>query len=102
MRPNLDLTGFLTIIPQSRFWEAYVQGRRAIHVEYGNLDSVEPQLKLTPIDRWGARITAFDRKDLSSMVVTTRRRKKCMERFWLELHLVNLLLPQKHKLYKKK
>jgi predicted Zn-dependent protease len=63
MRPILDLTSFLTIIPQSRFWEAYVQGRRAIHVEYGNLDSVEPQLKLTPIDRWGARITAFDRKE---------------------------------------
>jgi predicted Zn-dependent protease len=32
-------------------------------VEYGNLDSVEPQLKLTPIDRWGARIAAFDRKE---------------------------------------
>ena len=63
MRPILDLTSFLTIIPQSRFWEAYVQGRRAIHVEYGNLDSVEPQLKLTPIDRWGARIAAFDRKE---------------------------------------
>lgn len=63
MRPILDLTSFLTIIPQSRFWEAYVQGRRAIHVEYGNLDSVEPQLKLTSIDRWGARITAFDRKE---------------------------------------
>ncbi len=63
MRPILDLTSFLTIIPQSRFWEAYVQGRRAIHVEYGNLESVMPQLKLTPINRWGARITAFDRKE---------------------------------------
>jgi TldD protein len=31
-------------------------------VEYGNLDSLKPQLRLTPIDRWGARITAFDRK----------------------------------------
>jgi len=32
-------------------------------VEYGNLESVMPQLKLTPINRWGARVTAFDRKE---------------------------------------
>jgi TldD protein len=32
-------------------------------VEYGNLNSLKPKLKLTPIDRWGARITAFDRKE---------------------------------------
>jgi len=63
VRPILDLTSFLTIIPQSRFWEAYVQGRRTIHVEYGNLESVMPQLKLTPINIWGARVTAFDRKE---------------------------------------
>jgi len=63
VRPILDLTSFLTITPQSRFWEAYVQGRRAIHAEYGNLESVMPQLKLTPINRWGARVTAFDRKE---------------------------------------
>jgi TldD protein len=50
-------------MPQSRHWEAYVQGRRAIHVEYGNLNSLKLELKLTPIDRWGARITAFDKKE---------------------------------------
>jgi TldD protein len=32
-------------------------------VEYSNLNSLKPKLKLTPIDRWGARITAFDRKE---------------------------------------
>jgi len=57
------MASFLTLVPQSRLWEAYVQGRRAIHVEYGNLVSAEPQLRLTPVDKWGARITAFDKKE---------------------------------------
>lgn len=63
MKPILDLASFLTLIPQSRLWEAYVQGRKAIHVEYSNLGSAEPRLRLTPVNRWGARITAFDRKE---------------------------------------
>ncbi len=63
MKPILDLTSFLAFVPPSQLWEAYVQGRSAIHVEYGNFSSAKPQLKLTPINRWGARITAFDRKE---------------------------------------
>jgi len=63
VQPLPDLTSFLTFIPQSRLWEAYVQGRKAIHVEYGNFSSEEPELKLTPINRWGARVTSFDRKE---------------------------------------
>lgn len=63
MKPSVDLDSFLTLIPRSRLWEAYVQGRKAIHAEYGNLCSAEPGLKLTPVDRWGARLTAFDRKE---------------------------------------
>jgi predicted Zn-dependent protease len=61
--PVLDLTSFLTIAPQSRRWEAYIQGRRAIYAEFSNLNSAEPQLRLIPIDRWGARITALDRTE---------------------------------------
>ncbi len=63
MRPNVDLDSFLALVPRSRLWEAYVQGRKAIHVEYGNLRSGEPELRLTPVNRWGARITAFDKKE---------------------------------------
>lgn len=63
MKPILDLASFLAFTPPSRVWEAYVQGRRAIHVEYGNFGSAELQLKLTSVNRWGARITAFDRKE---------------------------------------
>lgn len=67
MKPNVDLDSFLSLIPQSRLWEAYIQGRTAIHVEYGNIRSAESRLKLTPINRWGARITAFDRKERFSV-----------------------------------
>lgn len=63
MKPNVDLESFLSLVPRSRLWEAYLQGRRAIHVEYGNLRSAKPRLKLTPINKWGARITSFDRKE---------------------------------------
>lgn len=63
MKPILDLDSFLAFMPQSRLWEAYVQGRKAIHAEYGNFGSAEPHLKLTPVNRWGARVTAFDRKE---------------------------------------
>lgn len=41
----------------------YVQGRRAIHAEYHNLNSPEPRLNLTPVNRWGARITAPARRE---------------------------------------
>lgn len=60
---DVDLDGFRSLMPQSRLWEAYVQGRKAIHAEYGNLGSAEPRLKLTPVNRWGARITAFERRE---------------------------------------
>jgi predicted Zn-dependent protease len=63
MKPISDLASFLTLIPHSQVWEAYLQGRTAIRVEYGNFGSAEPHLKLTPVNRWGARITAFDRKE---------------------------------------
>jgi predicted Zn-dependent protease len=63
MNPVLDLPSFLAFVPHSRVWEAYVQGRRVIHVEYGNFGLAEPQLKLTPVNRWGARVTAFDAKE---------------------------------------
>jgi predicted Zn-dependent protease len=63
MRPILELASILAFTPPSEVWEAYVQGRRAIHVEYGNFGSSEFQLKLTPVNRWGARITSFDRKE---------------------------------------
>jgi predicted Zn-dependent protease len=67
MKPNVDLDSFLSFIPQSRLWEAYIQGRTAIHVEYGNIHSAESRLKLTPISRLGARITAFDRNERFSV-----------------------------------
>jgi TldD protein len=63
MRPIPDLTSFLAFVPPSQLWEAYIQGRSAIHVEYGNFGSAKPQLKLTPVNKWGARITTFDRKE---------------------------------------
>jgi len=63
MKAHVDLESFLMLVPRSQLWEAYVQGRRAIHVEYGNLRSAKPRLKLTPIDKWGARITLFGRKE---------------------------------------
>jgi predicted Zn-dependent protease len=61
MKPNVDLHSFLFLVRLTGGWEAYVQGRQAIHVEYGNIHSTEPKLKLTPISKWGGRITAFDR-----------------------------------------
>jgi predicted Zn-dependent protease len=35
----------------------------AIHVEYGNLCSAESRLRLTPVNKCGARITTFDGKE---------------------------------------
>ena len=63
MKLDVDLGSFLAVTPQSRLWEAYIQGRTAIRVEYGNIHSAESRLRLTPINRWGARITACDRKE---------------------------------------
>jgi TldD protein len=63
MKPNIDLHSFLSLVPLMGRWEAYVQGRQAIQVEYGNIQSTEPKLKLTPISKWGGRITAFDRSE---------------------------------------
>jgi len=63
MKPNADLHNFLSLVPPVERWEAYVQGRQAIHAEYGNIHSTEPKLKLTPISKWGGRITTFDRKE---------------------------------------
>jgi predicted Zn-dependent protease len=54
---DVGLDSFRSFVSLSQPWEAYVQGRKAIHIEYSNADSVEPKLKLTSISRWGARIT---------------------------------------------
>jgi predicted Zn-dependent protease len=63
MKPNVDLHSFLFLVPPAGLWEAYIQGRQAIHVAYGSIHSTEPKLKLTPISKWGGRITAFDRRE---------------------------------------
>lgn len=63
MKVNINLDSFLTLIPFVRIWEAYIQGRQAIHVEYGNIHPIESELKLTPINKWGGRITTFDHKE---------------------------------------
>jgi predicted Zn-dependent protease len=60
---DADLDSFRSFITPSQPWEAYVQGRKAIHVEYGNISSAEQRLKLTPVSRWGARITTPARRE---------------------------------------
>jgi predicted Zn-dependent protease len=62
MNIEVDLDSFLTLVPRSQIWEIYLQGRKAIHAEYGNVQSSDTGLRLTPVNKWGARITSFDRE----------------------------------------